>query len=73
MTFFPYPFPLIFFFPISNCLSDTVEKAKSDTNSSLQTIRNDNHNKLIFANLNINSIRNKFDSLANIIKDNFDV
>ena len=42
-------------------------------NSSLQTIRKDNLNKLIFAHLNINSIRNKFDSLADIIKDNIDI
>ena len=49
---------------VNECLSDTLEKAKSGTNSSLQTIRKDNLNKLIFAHLNINSIRNKFDSLA---------
>ena len=47
---------------------DTLEKGKSGTNSSLQTIRKDNLNKLIFTHLNINSIRNKFDSLAEIIK-----
>ena len=50
-----------------------LEKSKSGTNSSLQTIRKDNLNKLIFAHLNINSIRNKFDSLADIIKDNIDI
>ena len=33
----------------------------------------DNPNKLIFAHLNINSIRNKFDSFADIIKDNIDI
>ena len=58
---------------VNECLSDTLEKAKSGTNSSLQTIRKDNLNKLIFAHLNINSIRNKFDSLADIIKDNIDI
>ena len=58
---------------VNDCLSDTLEKAKSGTNSSLQTIRKDNLNKLIFAHLNINSIRNKFDSLADIIKDNIDI
>ena len=42
-------------------------------NSSLQTIRKDNLNKLIFAHLNINSIWNKSDSLADIIKDNIDI
>ena len=37
----------------------------------MQTIHKDNRDKLIFAQLNINSIRNKFDFLADIIKDNF--
>ena len=54
------------FFPcdlvtVNDCLS---EKTKSVTNSSLQTIRQHNLTKLIFAHLNINSIRNKIDSLA---------
>ena len=48
-------------------------KAKPGTNSSLQTICKDNVNKLIFAHLNINLIRNKFDSLADIINDNTDI
>ena len=66
---------MIFFFPydlviINECLSNTLEKAKSGTNASLQTIRKDNLSKLIFVHLNIKSIRNKFDSLADIIKDN---
>ena len=67
-SFFPYDLVTV-----NDCLSDTLEKAKSGTNSSLQTIRKDNLNKLIFAHLNINSIRNKFDSLADIIKDNIDI
>ena len=68
MIFFPYDFVTV-----DECLSDTLEKAKSGTNSSLQTIRKDNLNKLIFAHLNINSIRNKFDSLADIIKNNINI
>ena len=51
----------------------TLKKAKSGTNSSLQTICKDNLNKLIFPHLNINSVQNKFDSLADIIKDNIDI
>ena len=39
----------------------------------MQTIRKDNLSKLIFARLNINSIRNKFDFLADVIKDNIDI
>ena len=41
---------------VNACLSDTLEKAKSDAYSSLQTTGKDNLNKLIFANLKINSI-----------------
>ena len=63
MTFFPYDLVTV-----HECL-----KAKSGTNSSLQIICKDNVNKLFFAHLNINSIRNKFDSLADIIKDNIDI
>ena len=68
LSFIPYDLVTV-----HDCLSDTLEKAKSGTHSSLQTIRKDNLNKLIFAHLNINSIRNKFDSLADIIKDNIDI
>ena len=67
-SFFPYDLVTL-----NDCLSDTLEKAKFGTNSSLQTTRKDNLNKLIFAHLNINSIWNKFDSLADIIKDNTDI
>ena len=41
--------------------------------TSLRTIHKDNLKKLIFTHLNINSIRNKFDSLADIIKDDIDI
>ena len=68
MIFFPYALVTD-----NDCLSDSLEKAKSDTNSTLQTIRKSNLNKLIFPHLNINSIRNKFDSLADVIKDNIDI
>ena len=43
MIFFPYDLVTV-----NDCLSDTLEKAKSGTYSSLQTIRKDNLNKLIF-------------------------
>ena len=68
MIFFPYDLVTV-----NDCLSDTLKKAKSGTNSSLQNKRIDNLNKLIFAHLNINSIRNKFDSLADVIKYNIDI
>ena len=68
MIFFPYDLVTV-----NECLSNTLKKAKSGTNSSLQTIRKDNLNKLIFAHVNINLIRHKFDSLADIMKDNIDI
>ena len=36
-------------------------------------MRKNNSKKIIIAHLNINSIRNKFDFLADIVKDNIDV
>ena len=43
---------------VNDCLSATLENAKSDTNPSLQTIRKENLNKLIFAHLNNNLMNN---------------
>ena len=45
----------------------------SDCNNTLKSLRKDNLNKLIFAHLNINSIRNKFELLSEQIKGNVDV
>ena len=45
----------------------------SDCNNTLKFFRKDNLNKLIFANLNINSIRNQFELLSEQIKGNLDV
>ena len=39
-----------------------------DCKSTLKTIRHDNLNKLLFAHLNINSIRNKFEELISQVK-----
>ena len=47
-----FPYDLV---TVNDCFSDTLEKAISGTNTSLQTIRKDSL-KLIFAHLNINSI-----------------
>ena len=54
---------------VNDCLFDILEKAKSGTHSIPQILRKDNLNKLIFAHLNINTIQNKFDFLADTIKD----
>ena len=39
----------------------------------MKNIRSDNINKLVFAHLNINSIRNKFEFLADQVKRKIDV
>ena len=53
---------------ISNTLNDTYLNA-----SSLENLRRDNLNKIIFVRFNINSIRNKFDQLDDLIKGKIDV
>ena len=68
MIFFPYDLVTV-----NDCSSDTLEKAKSGTNSTLQTIHKDDLSKPIFAHLDINSIRNKFGFLADIIKHNIGI
>ena len=45
----------------------------SDSFESLQKIRINHVDRLIVANLNINSIRNKFDNLSELIKDKVDI
>ena len=57
----------------NNCLSVTPKKANSDVYSNLENIRKNNSKKIIIAHLNINSVRNKFDFLADIVKDNIDI
>ena len=42
-------------------------------NTILKSIRQENASKLVFAHLNINSIRNKFQLLVNQVKGNIDV
>ena len=39
----------------------------------LKALRLKNFNKLILAHLNINSLRNKFEFLISLIKDNIDI
>ena len=67
----------------TNCLSVFETRAKETIESNLsnsdptspedQLLRLKNPNRLIFAHLNINSLRNKFDLLANIVKDKIDI
>ena len=68
---------------ISNCNSSEFyfeENESSDLNKTkdncpdvLTSLRKDNVDRLIFAHLNINSIRNKFDNLSQLIKGKTDV
>ena len=68
---------------ISNCNSSefySEENESSDlskTNDNcldvLTSLRKDNVDRLIFAHLNINSIRNKFDNLSQLIRGKIDV
>ena len=57
------------------CISNLTLKGQKiiDYKSTLKTIRDDNLNKLIFAHLNINSIRNKFEELISQVKGTVDV
>ena len=55
------------------CLYVTPEKANSDVYSNLGNIRKNDSKKIIIAHRNINSIRNKFDILADIVKDNINI
>ena len=53
--------------------SDSRGNKRENLKSILKTVKNENRNKLVFAHLNINSIRNKFDFLRDQIKGNIDV
>ena len=48
-------------------------KIRIDSKSILKLIHTENSNKLVFAHLNINSIRNNFELLSDQIKGNIDV
>ena len=56
-----------------NFKDDLTAKKYDECNITLKTIRSDNANKLVFAHLNINSIRNKFEFLATQVKGKIDV
>ena len=56
------------------CISNLTLRGQKIINckSTLKTTRDDNLNKLIFAHLNINSIRNKFEELISQVKGTVD-
>ena len=53
--------------------SSNLKQAKENCRSDLNSLRKDNLDKLIFAHLNINSIRNKFNYLSEQIRGNVDI
>ena len=55
----------------NDCLSVTPEKANPDVYSNLENILK--NKEIIIVHLNINTIRDKFDSLADNVKDNIDI
>ena len=52
---------------------NTVKDTELNARSQLDNFCRGNLNKIIFAHININSIRNKFDQLAFLIKGKIDV
>ena len=56
-----------------NFKDDLTAKKYNECNITLKTIRCDNVNNLIFAHLNINSIRNKSEFLATQVKGKIDI
>ena len=56
------------------CKSKANQTANTENiNMDLKSLRLKNVNKLIITHLNINSLRNKFESLISLIKDNIDI
>ena len=55
------------------CESNVHNFSDINEHSHLHTLRRKNLNKLILAQLNINSLRNKFDLLMSLIKNNVDI
>ena len=54
-------------------VSTSLSSALSNPSDNLKNIKKDNLNRLIIGQININSLRNKFDSLIAIINGNIDI
>ena len=57
----------------SSPLSNSNDTEIKDPQSSLKDIRINNINRLIIGQLNINSLRNKFEQLSTMINENIDI
>ena len=49
------------------------DKKRIDAKAILKSIRRENSNNLVFAHININSLRNKFELLVDLVKGKIDV
>ena len=58
---------------LGKCISNTLNDTESNARSQLDNLHRDNLNKIIFAHLNIKSIRNKFDQPTDLIKGKIDI
>ena len=59
---------------VSNTITcDEFNAKKPKENTNLNFIRKGNFNRLVLAHININSIRNKFDTLVQQITNNIDI
>ena len=56
-----------------NFKDELTVKKYDECNLTLKTMRSDNVNKLVFAHLNMNSIRNKLEFLATQVKSKIDI
>ena len=57
--------------PLNNSKSSLNDQQNLDSN--VHRVRIENPSRIIFGQININSIRNKFDLLMNIIKNEIDI
>ena len=58
---------------LDKCISYTLNDIEPNARSQLDNLHKGNLNMVIFAHLNINLIRNKFDQLADLFKEKSDV
>ena len=58
---------------LDKCIFYTLNDTEPNARSQLDNLRRDDLNKIIFAHLNINSIRNKFVQLSGLVKGKIDV
>ena len=59
---------------VSNTITcDKFNAKKRKENTNLNFLRKGNFNRLVLAHININSIRNKFDTLVQQITNNIDI